>query len=757
LNGLSAGMKYAMFAAAATAANLGIQRAVQQLCGGPFSLYVAMLLGTASGLVIKYLLDKHFIFHYRPAGPSDAARTFSLYLLMSGLSTVVFWIFELLFHLLFASPHARYVGAFIGLAIGYSLKYLLDRNLVFQRDRRRTCGGRGQQAAGLDGQLQPPTTAAGASRLQRWTANCSPQRLRPGPAGRGPGQPAVPFQGGNVMRKRTLQLLFFVVPGLFYFLTASRTPGWADATLIASNVVNLELGSWVNTHNLFHLLGFLWLKLFPPDNIHFYLLLLSAAFGTLTVYLVFLTGLELTTRPLAAALGALALMVSHSLWWHSAMLEVYTLNTALMTAMFYLVLRYNRTERLPYLYAAGFCFGLACSNHVLMGLFMLAFLVLVVHLIIRRKISIKRLPILLLCFLIGSGLYLFVFARDVASSYRYQPGEAGHSAVERGWNALTSTLHSATGGDFKRYMFPRELPSVQRRFWRFNYPFLLFANYPSPALLFGLLGLYLFWRRRRLRTTFLFFLSGIVAQAFWSANYFIWDMYAFSLPVYVLFSLPVILGIDWALGRGPGVRLVILLLAPALLLPVLLYPKVTDWYRRGNFIYRYFESYPEIHWARHTWDPVDYIANPNKRSFDAAERYVEKLYAVLPRNSHLLNSAGRSDYPLRYYYCGIYGMRADIVHHSLLTPLMTINKGKQEARRLKEALARGDPVYTCSLEFPEKVVLDQLYLLYHPEKDLCGLRALSEREYLCSFPGIRFEKIVLFEDEDIWIYRIARL
>jgi len=151
LKGLSRGLNYALFAATATAANLGIQRAVQQLCRGSFSLYTAMLLGTCAGLVIKYLLDKHFIFHYRPAGPADGARTFVLYALMSGLSTLVFWTFELLFHLLFASPNARYLGAVIGLAIGYSLKYVLDRHLVFQRDRRRTGRDPGRPAVPLQG------------------------------------------------------------------------------------------------------------------------------------------------------------------------------------------------------------------------------------------------------------------------------------------------------------------------------------------------------------------------------------------------------------------------------------------------------------------------------------------------------------------------------------------------------------------------------------------------------------------------------
>ena len=52
---------------------------------------------------------------------------------MSGLSTLIFWAFELSFDWLFEARYMRYVGAIIGLSIGYGLKYILDKQFVFVR------------------------------------------------------------------------------------------------------------------------------------------------------------------------------------------------------------------------------------------------------------------------------------------------------------------------------------------------------------------------------------------------------------------------------------------------------------------------------------------------------------------------------------------------------------------------------------------------------------------------------------------------
>jgi len=571
-----------------------------------------------------------------------------------------------------------------------------------------------------------------------------------------PGAPALRIEQTTPLA-RTLHIVFFLTPALFYYMTACRTPGWVDATLIVSDVTRLTLSSWVDSHNLFNLLGYFWLKLFPIQDIHFHLVLLSALFGALSVYFIFRTVLELTSDVISAGIASLVLMVSHSLWWHSTMLEVYTLNSAILAVIFFSLARYERSGKPLYLYLAAFFFGLGCSNHVLMGLLVLAFLAVLIYSIIRRHPHVgKYLAIAALCFLLGLGLYLFLFIRDMRDELLRQTGGGHESLLGRAWQALRSTFDAATGGKFKQLMFTPGMPVALKRFWRINFFFMFFLNFPSPALAMGFYGLWAFWRKSSFRLTFVFFSAAILTLAVWSANYFVWDMFAFAQPVYVMFSIPVGLAAERLL-RGPkALRLIFLiLLAPILLLPGFTYAGLPVWYHDKGFLKGYFESYPPFSWTAHTWAPVEYIINPNKRSYDKVERYADAVFAVLPHGAHFLNSDSRSDYPLRYYYRDLYHVRTDIVHHSLYSPFLGVDEAKGVAVELKQQLDRGEPVFTASILYPEKVVLDQLFLLNDPSRSLETIQGLSTEEYTSSFPGVDFEKIVLFDAEQIWIYRLT--
>ena len=128
---LSIAVKYALFAGLATGLNIAVQRGVGQIVQGPLSLYIMILSGTTAGLIVKYLLDKRFIFHYQPPSRSDEAIKVLLYLMMSAFATAVFWAVELSFNALFDFTAARYLGAAVGLTLGYSLKYELDKRFVF--------------------------------------------------------------------------------------------------------------------------------------------------------------------------------------------------------------------------------------------------------------------------------------------------------------------------------------------------------------------------------------------------------------------------------------------------------------------------------------------------------------------------------------------------------------------------------------------------------------------------------------------------
>jgi putative flippase GtrA len=126
-------LRYALFAGIATLVNLGSQAVGLQLYHGPLSLTGAIILGTATGLLTKYLLDKHWIFFDSASGTVANAQKFMLYTTTGIVTTVIFWGAEYGFDALTADGRWRYLGAVIGLAIGYVTKYQLDRRFVFSR------------------------------------------------------------------------------------------------------------------------------------------------------------------------------------------------------------------------------------------------------------------------------------------------------------------------------------------------------------------------------------------------------------------------------------------------------------------------------------------------------------------------------------------------------------------------------------------------------------------------------------------------
>ncbi len=133
-------VKYAIFAVISIAFNLGSQFIVYQVAGQwraagiapPIpDIYLALAAGTAVGLVVKYELDKHYIFFHRVMSLGGDLHTFVLYTAMGVVTTAIFWGVELFFYFTFAAASAKYWGGLLGLLIGYSCKYFLDRKLVF--------------------------------------------------------------------------------------------------------------------------------------------------------------------------------------------------------------------------------------------------------------------------------------------------------------------------------------------------------------------------------------------------------------------------------------------------------------------------------------------------------------------------------------------------------------------------------------------------------------------------------------------------
>lgn len=125
--------RYAGFAVIAVLVNLATQRIVLSMGwqSEGLALTVAIAAGTITGLLVKYVLDKRWIFYDGTAGASAQSRQFALYSAMGLVTTAIFWGTETLFWALWGTDLMRELGAVIGLTIGYVTKYQLDKRFVF--------------------------------------------------------------------------------------------------------------------------------------------------------------------------------------------------------------------------------------------------------------------------------------------------------------------------------------------------------------------------------------------------------------------------------------------------------------------------------------------------------------------------------------------------------------------------------------------------------------------------------------------------
>ena len=125
-------LRYVLFAIISTVVNLAFQYLSFVVYDGFLALYVAMFLGTLAGLVLKYVLDKKYIFFHTPKSKKDDGKKFLLYSMMGVFTTFIFWGFEIAFDYALEFENAKYLGAVVGLSIGYIVKYNLDKKFVFK-------------------------------------------------------------------------------------------------------------------------------------------------------------------------------------------------------------------------------------------------------------------------------------------------------------------------------------------------------------------------------------------------------------------------------------------------------------------------------------------------------------------------------------------------------------------------------------------------------------------------------------------------
>jgi len=249
----------------------------------------------------------------------------------------------------------------------------------------------------------------------------------------------------------------------------------------------------------------------------------SAFYAALAVVAVYLTGLLLSKRVVAAAAGALAFGLGAALWSQAVIAEVYTLNALLVAATIGVMLLWRERQRDRYLLLSAFLVGLCLTNHLTSGLLLPAGFLLVA-LVDRSKL--KDAGLLLKgagLFLLGLTPYLYLPIRAAMNP----PMDANNpTTFERFWYVVSGG--NLTGSFFS--FGPAELP---RRMLFYGEH--LLQNMPFLVVMVALTGAVVVLMRDRQAGIFLGFL--FFGWLIYSIENDIPDIDLYFIPTYLVLSL----------------------------------------------------------------------------------------------------------------------------------------------------------------------------------------------------------------------------
>ncbi len=319
----------------------------------------------------------------------------------------------------------------------------------------------------------------------------------------------------------------FLLVFALYLRTLSPTVLYLqDPKLLDAVMVQMQVAVLGITHPtgyptylmLTHLFTYL-----PIGDVAYRVNLGSAFYAALAVVAVYLTGLLLSKRVVAAAAGALAFGLGAALWSQAVIAEVYTLNALLVAVTIGVMLLWRERQRDRYLLLSAFLVGLCLTNHLTSGLLLPAGFLLVA-LVDRSKL--KDAGLLLKeagLFLLGLTPYLYLPIRAAMNP----PMDANNpTTFERFWYVVSGG--NLTGSFFS--FGPAELP---RRMLFYGEH--LLQNMPFLVVMVALTGAVVVLMRDRQAGIFLGFL--FFGWLIYSIENDIPDIDLYFIPTYLVLSL----------------------------------------------------------------------------------------------------------------------------------------------------------------------------------------------------------------------------
>jgi Protein of unknown function (DUF2723) len=348
------------------------------------------------------------------------------------------------------------------------------------------------------------------------------------------------------------------------------TPDTLDSPMLQTEVSVLGIGhptGYPTYMMLTHLFTYL-----PVGDPAYRVSLASAVYGTAAVVFVYLAGLRLGRRAVAAAAGALAFGLSGTFWSQAVIAEVYTLE-ALLVALVILVLllwRDHRDDR--YLLLCAFLVGLSLTHH-LTSVLLVPAVPAFVFLTDRRVFSRTGLM------LKSSGLFLLgllpLLYLPIRAMMHAPLNEADPSTPWRFLLLVTGGSFLAESSEKGRHCSPSALaladPSTKLHLLGGH----LLGQFPLILMLVGVLAtFYLLFTDRAVAVLFGILFFGCFGQAVVYLQLGIEDFYVFLIPAFLAFGLCISAGLGAllrlveGLSISPTIRKVLIIALSALMVAV---------------------------------------------------------------------------------------------------------------------------------------------------------------------------------------------
>jgi 4-amino-4-deoxy-L-arabinose transferase-like glycosyltransferase len=336
--------------------------------------------------------------------------------------------------------------------------------------------------------------------------------------------------------------LAFLVPLVAYLLTACSTVYSLDSAEFSAATYVLGIVR-ATGYPLYLLLGKTFTLLLPLGNVAFRLNVMSSLCAAGTVALLYKLAWRLTRQRVAALSASLLFAFSYYFWAQAVVAEVYTLHTLFMASLLLLLLKWEESRSDGLLAAFGLLYGLSFGNH--MGTLLLApgFALFLLSIDGPGLLRPRRLLLLLLPFLAGLGVYLYLPLRYQAHpAFNY----AGHydgqgNFIPLDLSQLANIWWLVSGKGFRGLMFdysPAELlkEAGQAAYW-------LWGNFLGIGLVPGAIGIWVQLRKSPRR--FALFGSIFVANLVFFTNYRVIDKAVMFVPTYLVWAVWVSEGFNW--------------------------------------------------------------------------------------------------------------------------------------------------------------------------------------------------------------------